>query len=381
MAEDKEYYKTVFVLEKTLAISIGEAYYQRVLNTQNLDNINKKGATFAPAVRAPFLFILPKFVAIDNCNKRSTHMIYDCIPFFNELDILKLRLHIMSPYVDKFVIEEAAVTFSGEPKSMIYAQNRKMFAEFEDKIIYVPVEKTPPEITVTHERDKYQKNQLIRGLVNCAADDIIIFSDVDEIPNPKVLKDVIDNFDPSKVYHLAQRMFYCFLNMEEISGSLLSITGEFADVPKKQWLGTKICSFGNLPKEGIVYLREVSPSDASSVRVADGGWHFGYMGGNGEKNVARRISEKVQAAAHQEYNEAKYLREAVDRLLCGGDIFGRDAKFIRVDIDETYPDYLREHMEEYDYLIAPPVSKIRIACKKGILAVKGFLRKLHGKLV
>ncbi|MBD5444239.1 MAG: glycosyl transferase GT17 family protein [Lachnospiraceae bacterium] len=308
-------------------------------------------------------------------------MIYDCIPFFNELDILKLRLHIMAPYVDKFVIEEAAVTFSGEPKPMIFAQNRKMFAEFEDKIIYVPVEKTPPEITVTHERDKYQKNQLIRGLGNCSADDIIIFSDVDEIPNPKVLKGVIDNFEASKVYHLAQRMFYCFLNMEEISGSLLSITGEFAGVPKKQWLGTKICSFGNLPKEGIVYLREVSPSDASSVRVADGGWHFGYMGGNGEKNVARRISEKVQAAAHQEYNEAKYLREAVDRLLCGGDIFGRDAKFIRVDIDETYPDYLREHMEEYDYLIAPPVSKSRIACKKAILAVKGFLRKLHGKLV
>ncbi|MDE6664059.1 MAG: glycosyl transferase GT17 family protein [Lachnospiraceae bacterium] len=308
-------------------------------------------------------------------------MIYDCIPFFNELDILKLRLHIMAPYVDKFVIEEAAVTFSGEPKPMIFAQNRKMFAEFEDKIIYVPVEKTPSEITVTHERDKYQKNQLIRGLENCDADDIIIFSDVDEIPNPKVLKGVIENFDASKVYHLAQRMFYCFLNMEEISGSLLSITGEFAGVPKKQWLGTKVCSFGNLPEEGIVFLREVSPSDASSVRVADGGWHFGYMGGNGEKNVARRISEKVQAAAHQEYNEAKYLREAVDRLLCGGDIFGRDAKFIRVDIDESYPDYLREHMEEYDYLIAPPVSKIRIAFKKGILAVKGFLRKLHGKLV
>ena len=308
-------------------------------------------------------------------------MIYDCIPFFNELDILKLRLHIMAPYVDKFVIEEAAVTFSGEPKPMIFAQNRKMFNEFEDKIIYIPVENTPPEITVTHERDKYQKNQLIRGLENCSADDIIIFSDVDEIPNPKVLKDVIENFDSSKVYHLAQRMFYCFLNMEEISGSLLSITGEFAGVSKKQWLGTKVCSFGNLPKEGIVFLREVSPSNASSVRVADGGWHFGYMGGNGEKNVARRISEKVQAAAHQEYNEAKYLREAVDRLLCGGDIFGRDAKFIRVDIDETYPDYLREHMEEYDYLIAPPVSKIRIVCKKGILAIKGFLRKLHGKLV
>lgn len=308
-------------------------------------------------------------------------MIYDCIPFFNELDILKLRMHILAPYVDKFVIEEASVTFSGEPKPMIFAQNRQLFNSFTDKILYVPVEDNPPELTTTHERDKYQKNQLIKALDNCSPDDIIIFSDVDEIPNPKAIKEIIENFDPDKVYHLAQRMFYCFLNMEEISGKLLSITGEFPGVDKKQWLGSKVCSFGKLPKEGIVYLREVPTKDPSSVRVADGGWHFGYMGGNGEKNVARRISEKVQAAAHQEYNESKYLKEAVDRLLCGEDIFGRDAKFIRVEIDETYPDYLREHMEEYDYLIAPSVSRFRIACKKGMLFVKEILRKIHGKLV
>lgn len=308
-------------------------------------------------------------------------MIYDCIPFFNELDILKLRMHIMSPYVDKFVIEEAAVTFSGEPKPMIFAQNREKFSEFEDKILYVAVEEIPVDITTTHERDKYQKNQLIRALSGCSPEDIIIFSDVDEIPNPKAVEEIIENFDKTKVYHLAQRMFYCFLNMEEVSGNLLSITGEFPGVTKKQWLGTKVCSFGNLPKEGIVYLREVPPTASSSVRVADGGWHFGYMGGNGEKDVARRISEKVQAAAHQEYNESKYLKEAVDRLLCGEDIFGRNAKFIRVEIDEAYPDYLRENMEEYSYLIAPPVSKLRIAWKKGMLNVKQILRKLHGRLV
>lgn len=308
-------------------------------------------------------------------------MIYDCIPFFNELDILKLRMHIMSPYVDKFVIEEAAVTFSGEPKPMVFAENRELFNEFEDKILYVAVEDSPADIKTTHERDKFQKNQLIRALDNCRPEDIIIFSDVDEIPNPDALKEIIENFDPSKIYHLAQRMFYCFLNMEEISGNLLSITGEFSGVSKKQWLGTKVCSFGALPKEGIVSLREVSPENPASVRVADGGWHFGYMGGNGETNVARRISDKVQAAAHQEYNESRYLKEAVDRLLCGEDIFGRNAKFIRVEIDETYPDYLRAHKEEYSYLVAPRVSRARIAWKKSMLAVKQFLRKVHGKLV
>ena len=307
-------------------------------------------------------------------------MIFDCIPFFNELDILKLRMEIMNPYVDYFVLEESTVTFSGESKRMIFAENRHLFDKFKDKIRYVAVADSPMSGVTTHERDKYQKNQLIRALTDCRPDDIIIFSDVDEIPNPVTLLQVTEHFDPDKIYHLAQRMFYCFLNMEEISGNLLSITGEFPGVEKKQWLGTKICSFGNLPKEGIVYLREVSPANPQSVRVSDGGWHFGYMGGNGEKDVAKRIGDKVKAAAHQEYNTSRYLTEAVDRLLCGEDIFGRDARFIRVEIDESYPVYLREHIQEYDYLLAPPVSESRIRWKKAMLAAKQVLRKLHGKL-
>ena len=137
-------------------------------------------------------------------------MIYDCVPFFNELDILKLRMQIMAPYVDFFVIEEASVTFSGEPKRMIFAENRQLFAEFEEKIRYVAVENSPLEGVTTHERDKFQKNQLIRGLSDCRPEDIIIFSDVDEIPNPKTLVRLIEAFEPGKVYHLAQRMFYCF---------------------------------------------------------------------------------------------------------------------------------------------------------------------------
>ena len=305
-------------------------------------------------------------------------MIYDCIPFFNELDILKLRMQIMAPYVDKFVLEESTVTFSGEPKEMTFAGHRDMFAEFEDKIIYVAVDNSPMSDVTTHERDKFQKNQLIRGMADCTPDDIIIFSDVDEIPNPKTLEKIIQNFDSNKIYHLAQRMFYCFLNMEEVSGSLLSITGEFKDVVQKQWLGTKVCSFANLPQEGIVYLREVSPDDPRSVRVEDGGWHFGYMGGNGERDVAKRIGIKVKAAAHQEYNSSRYLNEAVDRLLCGEDIFGRNGKFVRVPIDETYPEYLRNHQEEYAFLIAPEVGRMSIAWKKTKLAGMDLMRRVHG---
>ena len=303
-------------------------------------------------------------------------MIYDCIPFFNELDILKLRMQILAPYVDRFVLEEASVTFSGEKKEMLFSKNREMFREFEDKIIYIAVENSPMSGVTTHERDKFQKNQLIRGMAGCKPDDIVIFSDVDEIPNPETLQEILKDFDPSKIYHLAQRMFYCFLNMEEVSGNLLSITGEFPQVTRRQWLGTKICSFGNLPREGIVYLREVSPEDPRSVRVADGGWHFGYMGG--ERDVAKRIGVKVQAAAHQEYNKSRYLNEAVDRLLCGEDIFRRNARFVQVPIDETYPKYLREHQEEYAFLIAPKISRAGAACRKLKLACRQWLRRIHG---
>jgi beta-1,4-mannosyl-glycoprotein beta-1,4-N-acetylglucosaminyltransferase len=120
----------------------------------------------------------------------------------------------------------------------------------------------------------------------------------------------------------------------------------------------------------------VAPGDLRSVRVADGGWHFGYMGG--DRDVAKRIGVKVQAAAHQEYNKSRYLNEAVDRLLCGEDIFGRSARFVRVPIDESYPAYLREHQEEYAFLIAPEVSRTGIWRKKAKLACMQGMRRLHG---
>ena len=102
------------------------------------------------------------------------------------------------------------------------------------------------------------------------------------------------------------------------------------------------------------------------------------MGGDGERDVAKRIGVKVQAAAHSEYNSKRYLNEAVDRLLCGEDIFDRDAKFVRVEIDESFPAYLRAHREEYDFLIAPEISPAGILWKRALLAAKQWLRRAHG---
>lgn len=301
-------------------------------------------------------------------------MVYDCIPFFNEIDILKLRLHILDPIVDKFVIEEATVTFSGEPKELCFEKNKELFSEFLHKIEYIVVDDSPKEAS-THVRDKFQKNALVKGLKDATEEDIIILSDVDEIPNPKTLLQVIEHFDKDKVYHFAQRMFYCFLNMEEVSGQLLSITGEFPGVERKMWLGTKVFAKKNIPAKGIIELREDDVTSPHAVRVADGGWHFGYMGSSGEKDVAKRIGTKVVAAAHQEYNDDILLAEAVDKLLLGQDMFGRNASFKRVEVDDSYPEYLLANRSEYEYLIMPPINKVKLAWVKVSMKGKRFMRR------
>ena len=306
-------------------------------------------------------------------------MVIDCVPFFNELDILKLRLHVLDSLVDRFVIEEATHTFSGMPKELCFEKNKQMFAEFLPKITYLIVDHSPEELS-THERDKYQKNALAQALAAVSEDDVLILSDVDEIPNPLALKNVIEQFDPNKVYHFAQRNFYCYLNMEEVSGNLLSITGEFPNVQRKMWLGTKVFSKRNIPESGIIDLREVAPTDPRSVRIADGGWHFGYMGSCHETNVSKRVGDKVVAAAHQEYNKEDILAEVKDRLILGEDIFGRNAQFKWAVIDDTYPQYLREHRDEYEYLIMPPISESKKRFTRVSMKVKRVFRKIRRRV-
>lgn len=327
-------------------------------------------------------------------------MVYDCIPFFNELDILNLRLHVLNDCVDRFIIEESTRTFSGEPKELCFEKNKEMFAPFLSKIDYVVVsddvmeedgihenpaaEHYAPAIPgqpLTHRRDYFQKNHLMDALKDVTEDDILLFGDLDEIPNPDTLKDLIAAFDREKVYHLAQRNFYVFLNMEEKPVQLHSITGEFPDIlpENRKWLGTKVCSLRNIPAEGIVRLRDLVPvTDPRSVRVENGGWHFGYMGGHGEANVLNRIGTKIRAAAHQEYNDSEIIAETMDKLILGQDIFGRNAHFERVELDNTYPSWLLSHRADYEYLILPPITaRTRFTHKLDLTAGRFFRRAIR----
>ena len=243
-------------------------------------------------------------------------MVYDCFQFFNELDILKLRMHVLNDVVDKFVISEATVTFSGEKKPLYFQENREMFKEFEDKIIHKVVDDTPMD-TSAFMRDSHQKCAVARGLEGAKDDDIVIFSDVDEIPNPEAVKKVLADFDSSKIYALAQ-----------------------------------ICNYGMLKRFTTEQLRD-SKQKELMVRVADGGWHFSYMGGGKDESVEDRVKYKIKSAAHQEYNNRATLSKVKKKIRNHEDILGRSTDFQIVPVDESYPVYLREHLEEYQYLMYP----------------------------
>ncbi|MDR2546867.1 MAG: glycosyl transferase GT17 family protein [Lachnospiraceae bacterium] len=312
-------------------------------------------------------------------------MVYDVFPFFNEIDILKLRLETIGFLVDRFVIAEATHTFSGELKPLYFHDNREMFSKYLPKIEYIVVDDSPEELG-PHQRDRYQKNHLLRGLSEVKDDDIIIFSDVDEIPNPHALEKIIANFDPEKVYHLAQRMFHGYLNREETSMNILSITGEFAGVSRPMWLGTKVFAKRSIPATGIVYIRETDTESPASIRVNDGGWHFSYMGGSGERDATKRVIDKIKAAAHQEYNDQDILAEVTAKTVLGRNFLGRDgagndATFVCVPIDETFPQYLREHIEEYSHLIMPEMTAGRILFAKTGMYIRRFFRKLYRRFI
>ena len=314
-------------------------------------------------------------------------MIYDCFQFFNELDMLKIRLNVMSPIVDKFVISEATETFSGLKKPLYYEENKEMFAEFADKIIHVVVDDTPEGYT--HDRDTFQKNAVTRGLKDCTDEDIIIFSDLDEIPNPEKIKEILKDFQEDKIYHFAQRLFYCYLNMEEVSGNLLSYAGEFEGVERKKWIGSKMCSYKLLREQNLMLGELRFPERKEiGIRIEDGGWHFGYMGGHGEKDIKKRVQEKVISAAHQEYNSKHVLNQVTDQIKDGKDIFGRDAKFIRCEIDESFPVYVREHQEELSYLIMQEEKEaekrlrhIKVTCRNACHKVEVGLKRIVKKLI
>ena len=290
--------------------------------------------------------------ATRNYIRFMTRKVYDCFPFFNELDLLEIRLNYMDPYVDYFVLCESVVTFSGLTKKLFYQENKHLFEKFNHKIIHVVVDDTPPELIGVDpfRTDQHQRNSVIKGLTNCTEHDIIITSDLDEFPKIERIENLNEFYKPDMLFHLAQDMYYYYFNVKETSGKLLSHSGEFEGIENKKWLGTKICNYGFLKKHGVDKLRHPSMRE-SGTRVSDGGWHFTYVGGHKKTTAQQRVLLKIECAAHQEFNNMFYKTKVKQNIEETKDVFLRDSKFEIVELDENLPSYIVENKDKFKHLI------------------------------
>ena len=262
--------------------------------------------------------------------------IYDCFQFFNEEHILDLRLNILNEFIDFFVMVESTTDHQGNPKKLNF--DLKKFKKFDKKIIYIVVDDTSETIKKPHVGgeslvEQHQRNSLTRGLKNCRDDDLIILSDVDEIPDLNKL----NTFDKKNKYAVfSQKMFNYKIN-------LLNET-------ENNWHGSKICLKKNL--KSPQWLRNLKFKKYPFWRIdkprnfqiiENGGWHFAYL------QSINNISKKIKSFAHGEFNKANFVNHEniKEKINMGKDIFDRGIIYKKVQIDSSFPKYIVDNKEKF----------------------------------
>lgn len=284
-------------------------------------------------------------------------MVYDCFTFFNELDLLEIRLNTLKDVVDRFVIAEATRTHTGKPKDLNYAKNRHLFLAFADKIEYVVVDDLLSEDEVSKDiynfpwvNENRQRNALMRGLQGAHYNDIVMVSDLDEIPRPQAVlraKSNIEKGTDSIRFELRSYNFY--LN--------------FANFTCPKWLmGTVAAKYGDLVGgkllAAVIYDRYTQKSENQGIAlhklrfvksktvIGDAGWHFSFLGG------IDAIQKKLAAFSHSEFGSVP--REILEaRMRKGCDLFGRNGKFFGVPMDASFPEFVIENQMRFRELIFP----------------------------
>ncbi|MER3417492.1 MAG: hypothetical protein C4312_08255 [Thermoflexus sp.] len=294
--------------------------------------------------------------------------VYDCFPFFNELELLEIRLHELADVVDKFVLVEATTTHQGEKKPLYYKENSDKFARFRHKITHIVVDFPPRavlsrlfrDVDVTWAREHYQREMILAGLQDCSPDDIIIISDADEIPCAETVAACLQ-IDGIKIFK--QRLFYYWLNCENVTpvnGAryvwLGPVMANFSFVRSPQRLRDLVIRLSgefhaHSKAKRLIYklYRHTLSFLGPKVRIIDnGGWHFSYLGG------VDRVREKLKAFAHTEYSSLlNDINRISDCVMSGLDLFDRKMKFQFVPIDETFPKHVVKNPDRFKHLIWP----------------------------
>ena len=284
----------------------------------------------------------------------------DCFMYFDEDMILDIRLNILDKYVSNFIICEANFNHNGTNRKLKFDINK--FSKFKEKIIYIPLEEQPKNLreilnsdnqSIKNSkildnallRENFQRNFLKSKIKNFHDEDLIIISDVDEIPN-------LENFTyKAKITFFEQKMFYYKLNL---------LHKNF------KWYGSKIIKKKHL--KSPQWLRNIKSRKYPFWRIdilfsmkkynninfiKNGGWHFTNI------KLAEQIDYKMKNFLHHlEYEESGLGVEEIRKIISEKKVFydhGADkrdkkwsAEIILVkESDQNLPNYIIENKEKY----------------------------------
>ena len=289
--------------------------------------------------------------------------IYDCFMFYDEDLVIDLRLNILNEYVHEFVIVESKFTHSGKKRKLLFDINK--YTKFKKKINYIVLEDEPIDLEIVQDndtddkknskyimnalkRENYQRNGIKKGLTNAKPDDLILISDVDEIPN---LSNLIINEISDNIILFKQNFYYYKLNLK------------LEDMP---WLGTKGCKYKNL--KSPQWLRNIkdkkypfwrldvlfSDKKYSNIKFIDnGGWHFSNM------KTPEDIEKKMRTYLHHREYDIKPLgtKKIEEMIKSKKSIYNLRADMKNEKIDGTQnlkatdgrelPEYLKKNKRKY----------------------------------
>ena len=290
--------------------------------------------------------------------------IFDCFMYFDEEIVLDLRLNFLDKYVDYFVIVESVFTHKGDKRELKF--NHKKFEKFKNKIIYKVYNENENNIEKIFDKDsektksyKYimnalkrengQRNYIQVGLDNANANDIILISDVDEMPN---LSGIDFTKIKEKIFMFRQDMFYYKFNLK---------------LPNIIWTGTKGCRKKYLLSPQ--WLRNVKDRKYSKLRfdilfsdkkynsikfIDDGGWHFTNL------KSAKEIEHKLKSYLHHwEFDENPLTTDQIEEIIKNKQAIydltldkrlnkiGSGNKLIKYEF-EKLPEYLKKNKNKYE---------------------------------
>lgn len=253
--------------------------------------------------------------------------------FLNEFDVLEGRLEYLYDHVDYFVIVESNITQSGDDKPFHFLSNMFRYKKYLDKVLYFPFitnkEKYNYAKKPVHDRDfdtgtwqleNSQRNHIGEALKMFKDDDIVMISDIDEIPHTECIKIAKENFNPGWPAFAIQQRYYAY---------------NFNQHMKKWWHGTVITTNS--------YAKQYTPQGIRNMKyeitfIPNGGWHLTYWGD------VKTIQYKIQTFAHQELNQDKFKdpEHIKNQILKGQDMFMRgENEFEPADRTQIDPEILR----------------------------------------